>query len=137
MSAEESAAGEASDTREEYTPRLVYDDDCGFCTWCAEQALEHGEFEAVGFSELTPDQKARLPDDYETSTHLLTDDAVYSAGEAVEQALVRMFPELEGVVDELREFELYRDVREGLYRWGANRRDWWGKIVSATPPAGQ
>ncbi|GGL29787.1 thiol-disulfide oxidoreductase [Halarchaeum grantii] len=128
-------ASDERGARDEYTPRLVYDDDCGFCTWCAERALEVGEFEAVGFSELTPDQRARLPADYETSAHLLTDDAVYSAGEAVEQALVRMVPELGGVVSELREFELYREVREGLYRWGADHRDWWGKIVSATPPA--
>jgi len=119
----------------EHPPRLVYDDDCGFCTWCVERALDYGEFEPVGFSELTPDQRARLPDDYETSAHLLTDSAVYSAGEAVEQALVRMFPELAGVVDELRAFATYRTLRERLYRWGADHRDWWGSVVSACPPA--
>ncbi|GAD53322.1 hypothetical protein MBEHAL_2082 [Halarchaeum acidiphilum MH1-52-1] len=46
-----------------------------------------------------------------------------------------MFPAIEGVVDELREFETYRELREGLYRWGADHRDWWGTLVSACPPA--
>lgn len=121
----------------EHPPRIVYDDDCGFCTWCVERALDRGDFEPVGFSELTPDQRARLPDGYETSTHLLTDTAAYSAGEAVEQVLVRLYPELEPLVDELREFETYRKIREGLYRWGADRRSWWGKIVRSCPPARQ
>ncbi|GGN11418.1 DCC1-like thiol-disulfide oxidoreductase family protein [Halarchaeum nitratireducens] len=119
----------------DHPPRLVYDDDCGFCTWCVERALDRGDFEPVGFSELSPDQRARLPEEYETSAHLLTDDAVYSAGEAVEQTVVRLYPELEPLVEELRAFETYRELREGLYRWGADRRSWWGKIVRACPPA--
>jgi len=118
-------------------PRLVYDDDCGFCTWCARWAHERGDFEPVGFSELAPDQRARLPADYETSAHLLTDDAVYSGGEAVEQALVRICPALGGPVEVLRAFGTYRDARERLYRWGADRRALWGAIVSACPPAGE
>ena len=120
-----------------HPPRLVYDDDCGFCTWCVERALDWGNFEPVGFSELSPDQRARLPEEYENSAHLLTDEAVYSAGEAVEQTVVRLYPELEPLVDELRAFESYRELREGLYRWGADRRGWWGKIVRACPPARQ
>jgi hypothetical protein len=66
---------------QDHPPRVVYDDVCGFCTWCAEFAARHGDVEPVGFSELSADQLARLPDDYEDCAHLLTDDAVYSCGE--------------------------------------------------------
>jgi len=43
------------------TPRLVYDDDCGFCMYMIRWLLRFGEFDPVGFSELTPDQEARSP----------------------------------------------------------------------------
>ncbi len=66
-------------------PRLVYDDDCGFCTWVAEYADDHGEFELVGFSDLTPDQRARLPANFEECAHLLTHERVYSCGAAMEE----------------------------------------------------
>ena len=113
-------------------PRLVYDDDCGFCTWCADYADRHGEFEVVGFSELTPDQRARLPADYETCAHLLTDDAVYSCGAATEEIMAR----LDGVPRAVaRAFRLLPEggrtrIREPFYRWAADRRDWWGKFLS-------
>ena len=71
-------------------PRLVYDDDCGFCTWCAGVGERFGNVEAVGFAELSPDQKARLPEDWHESAHLLTDDAVYSGGAAIQAVVVRM-----------------------------------------------
>ena len=71
------------------TPRLVYNDDCGFCKWAVRWLLRFGEFDPVGYGELTPDEKARLPDEYDDCMHLLTDDAVYSCGEAFEQCLVR------------------------------------------------
>jgi predicted DCC family thiol-disulfide oxidoreductase YuxK len=113
----------------------VFDDDCGFCTWCANFAARHGDVEPVGFEELTPDQLARLPDDYERSTHLLTDDAVYSAGAAVERALAHDFPALEPVFAALREVPGYEPLRERLYRWGADNRDLLGKVVRDEPPA--
>jgi len=54
------------------TPVLVYDDDCGFCTWWAEFFGEHSEIPTVGFSELDSEMRYMLPDDYEdgfTSRH--------------------------------------------------------------------
>lgn len=114
------------------TPRLVYDDDCGFCTWAARYADERGEFDLVGFSDLTPDQRARLPADFETCVHLLTDDAVYSCGEATEEVLSR----LDGISrTAARAFRLLperqrRRVREPLYRWIADHRDWFGRLRS-------
>lgn len=111
------------------TPRIVYDDDCGFCTWCAAFAARHGEFELVGFSELTPEQKARLPEDWETCTHLLTDEHVYSCGKAVEQTVGRFGPTARRLVRLVSRLPRYRQLRERTYRWGADHRDWWGKIV--------
>lgn len=119
----------------EHPPRLVYDDRCGFCTWATEFALRRGEFEPVGFSELTPDQRARLPPDYETSAHLLTDDAVYSGGEAVEQTLARIYPVLDPVFETLRGIPGYATLRERLYLFGAHRRDLLGKLRRSSPPA--
>ncbi|WP_224333142.1 DCC1-like thiol-disulfide oxidoreductase family protein [Haloprofundus halobius] len=111
-------------------PRLVYDDDCGFCTWCAVVADRYGEFELVGFAALTDDQLARLPDDYETCAHLLTDDTVFSCGAAAERVLATSHPLFECVFSLLRRVPAYPAVRERLYRWAADRRALWGRIVS-------
>lgn len=111
-------------------PRMVYDDDCGFCTWCARQGVRFGDVEAVGFSELSPDQRARLPTDWRDSAHLLTDDDVYSGGAAIQGVVVRtstLFVALFWLFEKIPGYDRFR---ERLYRWGANRRDWWGNIVS-------
>ncbi|SEW14403.1 DCC1-like thiol-disulfide oxidoreductase family protein [Halobacterium jilantaiense] len=120
---------------EAYPPRLVFDDDCGFCTWCANFAARHGDVDLVGFTELSPDQLARLPDDYEDCAHLLTDDAVYSCGEAIERTLERDFPELRPVFAALRTVPGYGTLRERLYRAGADRRAMLGNVVRDDPPA--
>lgn len=118
-------------------PTFVYDDDCGFCTWWADQFAERTDLHMVGFSELAPDLRDRLPDDYETCAHLVTDDAVYSCGASVEQALVRttLAREAAPVVDFLRQFEDYERLRERAYRWVADRRGKLGLVVSKTPAA--
>jgi predicted DCC family thiol-disulfide oxidoreductase YuxK len=121
----------------EHPPRLVFDDDCGFCTWCANFGARHGDLELVGFTELTPDQRARLPDDFEDCAHLLTDDAVYSCGEAIEQTLEHDFPWLAPVFALLGAVPGYAWLREKLYRAGADRRVLLGKIVRDDPPARQ
>ncbi len=116
-------------------PRIVYDDQCGFCTWSVELALAHGEFEAVGFSELTPDQRARLPEDYENCAHLLTDDAVYSCGEAAERTLELMEPASGYLFGTLRRLPGYDRLRERIYRGFADNRGTLGKYRSSSPPA--
>lgn len=116
-------------------PRLVYDDDCGFCTWCAEFAAERGSFELVGFSELTPDQRARLPDDYEECAHLLTDDGVYSCGEAIEETMVRLETPSRHAARAFRELPASDRVREPLYRTVADHRALFGRLASRRPPA--
>jgi len=110
-------------------PRLVYDDDCGFCTRSAEFAAARGEFELVGFSELTPDQRARLPDDYENCAHLLTADAVYSCGEAIEVATARFGPPYSLAVAAFRAVPGSERAREPLYRLVADNRGLFGKLV--------
>ena len=112
-------------------PRMVYDDDCGFCTWCAGLGVRFGDVEAVGFADLSPDQKARLPENWRDSAHLLTDDAVYSGGAAIQGVLVRMSVVFAAAFWLLEKVPGYDRLRERLYRWGADRRDWWGKIVSS------
>jgi predicted DCC family thiol-disulfide oxidoreductase YuxK len=117
------------------TATLVYDDDCGFCSWVAAFVAERSEMGIVGFSALTDEERERLPEDYEECVHLLTDDAVYSCGAATEMALERA-----GVLPgELRtflnQFADYGPVRERLYREAADRRDLWGLVFASDPPA--
>ena len=116
-------------------PRIVYDDQCGFCTWSVEYAVARGEFEPVGFSELTSEQRARLPDAYEDCAHLLTDDAVYSCGAAAEKTLELMEPSSGYLFGALRRVPGYDRVRERIYRGFAENRGTLGKYRSSSPPA--
>ncbi|NEU55809.1 DCC1-like thiol-disulfide oxidoreductase family protein [Halorussus sp. MSC15.2] len=118
---------------------LVYDDDCGFCTWWADFFERRSDLRIVGFSELTDEQRERLPDDYEECSHLLADGEVYSCGESLEQALVRseVGSDLTQVVRFLRNFEDYDRLRENVYRQVADHRGLLGQVVSKTPPASE
>jgi predicted DCC family thiol-disulfide oxidoreductase YuxK len=113
---------------------LVYDDDCGFCSWWAALAAERTDLGIVGFDALRDDERERLPEDYEDCAHLLAGDEVLSCGAAIEAVLDRM-----GVLPrELRLFlnqtADYGPVRERLYRAAADRRALWGQFVSEEPP---
>ncbi|WP_137284792.1 DCC1-like thiol-disulfide oxidoreductase family protein [Halorussus salinisoli] len=116
---------------------LVYDDDCGFCTWWADFFETRSEFRVVGFAELTDVERDRLPDDYEDCSHLLADGEVYSCGESLEQAFVRsdVGDGARPVVRFLRNFEDYERFRERVYREIADHRGLLGNVVSKTPPA--
>jgi predicted DCC family thiol-disulfide oxidoreductase YuxK len=118
-------------------PTLVYDDDCGFCAWWADQFARRTDLRVVGFGDLDDDLSARLPADHENCAHLVTDDTVRSCGAAVEEALVRteVGAEARHLVDFLRQFDDYVDLRERAYRAVADRRDTLGLLVSKTPPA--
>jgi predicted DCC family thiol-disulfide oxidoreductase YuxK len=115
---------------------FVYDDDCGFCTWWADFFVRRTDLEAVGFGELTDEQLERLPDDYESCAHLLSEGAVYSCGAAIEQSLARadVPPGSAELVGFLRQFEDYERLRERLYREAADRRALWGQFVSKDRP---
>lgn len=109
---------------------LVYDDDCGFCMYMVRWLLRFGEFDPVGFGDLTPDQEARLPDKYENCMHLLTDDAVYSCGSALEQSVERCGIVGRGVVRVARLLPVWEQTRERGYRFVADRRSIWGRVRS-------
>ena len=116
---------------------FVYDDDCGFCTWCAQQLLDHSDLDVVGFSQLADAERDRLPEDWEDGAHLLTDDEVYSFGEAIEQAFARSDvapPATDDTLGCLRQFRDYNRLREKLYREAADRRDLWGMLVRQDTP---
>jgi len=115
-------------------PRIVYDDDCGFCTWFVSLATRLGDFEPVGFSELSEYQRARLPDDYERSMHLLTETEEYTGGAAAEQVLARLSTPTWWLFAALRAVPGYPRLREGIYRFVADRRSIWGRYASAESP---
>jgi predicted DCC family thiol-disulfide oxidoreductase YuxK len=115
-------------------PVIVYDDDCGFCTWSAGWAIRHGPFDAIGFANLTPDQRARLPEDFEECAHLLTANAVYSCGAATERTVLRTYPLLHWLFVVFRLVPGYTKIRERLYHWVADHRAWFGELLSAEPP---
>jgi hypothetical protein len=119
-------------------PLIVYDDSCYFCTWVAEHSLYYGPFEIVGLSDVSdiPDnQQERLPDDYEECSQLLTDEEVYSCGEAAERTLVRMFPTLAIVFFVFNQLPGYPDFREWLYHTVSKNRPWIQKVIHSEPPA--
>ncbi len=122
-------AGVRTTTGGDDRPVVVYDDDCGFCTWSAEWAASHGDFETVGFSELSAAQRRRLPDDYEECAHLLADGAVYSCGAATEEVLARADSPVRHAVAAFRRVPGRERVREPLYRWVADHRSWFGRFL--------
>jgi len=119
------------------TPTLVFDDDCGFCTYWVEFVAERSDVAIVGFSELSEELRDRLPADYEECAHLLVDDEIYSCGAAMEEAFLRTGKggPLADVARFGRGFDEYDQLRETAYRWVADNRGTLGKFVSRPPPA--
>jgi predicted DCC family thiol-disulfide oxidoreductase YuxK len=118
-------------------PTIVYDDDCGFCTWSARYAAARGPFALVGFSELTDEQLARLPPDYESCAHLFVGGETYSCGAAAEEIVARMdSPEqLPMAAFQLLPEGVRTAIREPVYRTIANNRDALGTVRRCEPPA--
>ncbi|ELY83997.1 DCC1-like thiol-disulfide oxidoreductase family protein [Natrinema altunense] len=118
---------------------LVYDDDCGFCTWWAAYFDERTALRSVGFSDCTDDLRERLPAEYEDCSHLVTDDGVYSCGASIEEAIVRtdVAEPVGDAVEFLRQFEEYERIRERSYQWVADNRGRLGTSLSRTPPVRQ
>ncbi|MFB6202115.1 MAG: thiol-disulfide oxidoreductase DCC family protein [Halorhabdus sp.] len=110
-------------------PILVYDDDCGFCTRAATFVARHGTVDIVGFSAVTPDLRDRLPEGYRDCAHLLTDDAVYSCGEAIERALAETELVPSGLFAVCRSVPGYPSFREWGYRRVANNRETVGRLI--------
>ena len=115
---------------------LVFDDDCGFCTWWAEFFEQRADLELVGFSEIDPELREQLPDEYEHCSHLLADGTRYSCGASIEEAFARsdIGEPARPVLENLREVGTYNDLREWGYRQVAGDRALWGRLFSKTPP---
>lgn len=111
-------------------PTLIYDHECGFCTWAAEWVAEHGDVDIVGFDELTATQIDRLPHDWRDCAHLLDGDDVYSCGAAMEEAFLRTEDRGTPVVRTLRHLPWYGRVRERAYQFVADHRSLFGSFVS-------
>ncbi|USZ69601.1 DUF393 domain-containing protein [Halorussus salilacus] len=118
-----------SEPESDSLPVIVYDDDCGFCAWSVAFADRRGEFDVLGFSELSDAERARLPDGYRECAHLLTDEGVYSCGEATEEILVRLDSPVALAARAFRRIPASERVRDPLYRWVADHRAWFGKLV--------
>jgi predicted DCC family thiol-disulfide oxidoreductase YuxK len=110
-------------------PTLVYDDDCGFCTWSAEWVADRAPVALVGFSELTDAQIDRLPDDWRECAHLLTDETVYSCGAAMEQAFLLTDDDGTRFVRAARQAPGYESARDRAYRFVADHRSWFGSLT--------
>ncbi|MFW5917981.1 MAG: thiol-disulfide oxidoreductase DCC family protein [Haloferacaceae archaeon] len=110
-------------------PTLVYDDDCGFCTRAARFVARHGSVELVGFSELSPSLRDRLPPDYRTCSHLLTEEGVYSCGESIERALAETELLPAALFSVFRTVPGYPALREWGYRRLANNRGTIGRVL--------
>lgn len=116
------------------TGTFVYDDACGFCSWWAQVFAERSELGLVGFSELTNEERERLPEEYEDCAHYLRDDTVYSCGEAIEAGLLDAGMVPRDLFEFLNQFADYEKYRELAYHEAADRRDVWGFFVSSDPP---
>lgn len=122
-------------------PKLVYDDDCHFCTWSATYAVRRSDVQPVrlsrvqdGESRLGDDERDRLPDGYEECAQLITEEEVYSCGAATEQSLVLAGTLPSGPVGFLRRFDAYERLREAAYRAMSDNRDLLAKVISRDPP---
>lgn len=122
-------------------PKLIYDDDCRFCTWSATFAVRRADIQPVRLSRvgedasrLDDDEPARLPDGYEQCAQLITRDRVYSCGAAMEQSLVLAGVLPEALVDYLRQFDDYERLREAAYHLLSNNRDVVANVVGRDPP---
>ncbi len=125
----------------DYVPKLVYDDDCYFCTWSATFAVRRGDIQPIRLSEvqegqsrLSDSEHDHLPDDYEECAQLITENAVYSCGAATEESLVIAGVLPRRPIEFLRRFEAYRRVREKLYHTFSNNRDIVSNVLSRDPP---
>lgn len=117
-------------------PVLVYDDGCSFCTKAARFVERRGRIRTVGFSDLDSTMRGRLPADYQSCAHLLTEEEVYSCGEAVERALARTDLVSGRTLSLLSGVPGYRTARERGYDLVAANRGHLSRLLGyVTPPS--
>lgn len=125
----------------DHVPKLVYDDDCRFCTWSATFVVRRSDIQPVRLSEVQEEQsrlsdleRDRLPDDYEECAQLITENAVYSCGAATEESLVIAGVLPRRLIEFLRRFKTYSWLREKVYHTLSNNRDLVSNVFSREPP---
>jgi predicted DCC family thiol-disulfide oxidoreductase YuxK len=109
-------------------PKLVYDDDCGFCTRSALFIKSNSDITLVPFSEISQDLLEQLPENWRTCAHFFTENSVYSCGEAMERVYERTNSPLSRVFPTLRQIPGYHLIRECVYSWIASHRSLVGKL---------
>ena len=110
-------------------PLLVYDDDCGVCTRAAMWLAKRRIVRIVGYSNADSAIIDRLPDNWEQCAHLVTNDAVFSCGEAMELAYLRTDHWGTGIPRVGRKIPGYSTLREVGYRVFANNRPLVGRLM--------
>ncbi|WP_226483292.1 DCC1-like thiol-disulfide oxidoreductase family protein [Natrinema amylolyticum] len=122
-------------------PKLVYDDDCHFCTWSATFAVRRSDIQSIKLSEvregrsrLSDFEREHLPDGYEECAQLITENAVYSCGAATEESLVIAGVLPRRLVEFLRRFETYGRLREKTYHTVSSNRDIVSNVLGRDPP---
>ncbi|WP_408960488.1 DCC1-like thiol-disulfide oxidoreductase family protein [Natrinema sp. 74] len=125
----------------DYVSKLVYDDDCHFCTWSATFAVRRSNIQPIRLSEvqegrsrLSDFEREHLPDGYEECAQLITENAVYSCGAATEESLVIAGVLPRRLIEFLRRFEMYGWLREKMYHTLSNNRDIVANVLGRKPP---
>lgn len=108
---------------------LVYDEDCDFCTRAARMIARHGAVEIVGFDDLPAELRDQLPADFRSCAHFVTDDGVFSCGEAVERAFAHTELAPAPLFDAFGRLPGYPATRERVYRWIADNRGTVGRLL--------
>jgi predicted DCC family thiol-disulfide oxidoreductase YuxK len=111
------------------TPRLVYDDDCGFCTRSAIYAARNSDVEAVPFSEVGDDLAKRLPENWRECAHLVVDGTVFSCGEAMERAYELTGRPPSRLLPYLRSLPGHDVALEAGYRFVADHRPFFSRVT--------
>lgn len=111
------------------SPTLVYDGDCGFCTEAALYIAECANVQLIPFSSVPADLVERLPEDWRECAHFVTEDSIYSCGEAMERAYELTDGPFSWLTEYLRCIPGYGILREGVYSWIAENRTLVSKIT--------
>ena len=114
---------------------LLYDGDCGFCTWCLAKILAWDRARRLRAVAIQSDEGQRLLAGVDAaarldSWHLVTSGGeLFSAGAAAEP-LARLLP---GGRPLAALFRTFPRLTVRSYQYVANRRDRWGRLLRIDP----
>lgn len=111
-------------------PQLIYDDECGFCTWAVAYLIARGDFEPIGFSSLTSDQRDKLPDNYRQCAHVLTDETVLSCGKAMIASAAHLDTPIGYIARAIVRLPGHEYIVETVYRLISTNRHLFGRLRS-------